>query len=217
MYRTITIAVFIATFGGIALSCMIWPCRRCWKNPLKKLVQLFTMLFLDQKLSLTGAIRKLVFLVTLFCFVVLIITGFYRPLVHNEHISGYLMMIHATFAAVFALFLAIAVVMWAGKCRFCACDWPWAKRLIERVTLVRIEDCKDTSCSGGVLQKITFWLIAFLSLPLILSVILSMLPLAGTHWQEILACMHRYVAVAFAAVGIVHLHLMARAQAKKSS
>ena len=214
MYREISIVVLIATFGGIALSCIVSPCCQCWRHPIKKLVQLLCMLFLEQKLSLMGALRKLVFLLALLCFVVLAITGFYRPLLLDEHISGYLMMIHATFAPIFAICLAVLAVMWARNCRLCSCDWPWLQGLIRRATLVKTE-CSEETCSGGVLPKITFWLIMFLALPLILSIVLSMLPLAGTHWQELLMDLHRYVALAFAVVVIVHIHLMTRVQMKQ--
>jgi len=214
MYRTISIIVLLATFGGIGLTCLVWPCCKCWREPMKSLTKFFTLLFVEQKLSLMGMLRKLVFLASLVCFVVLVITGFWNPLVHGEHISGYLMMIHATFAPVFAICLAVLAIMWARNARFCSCDWPWLQGLIRRATLVKTE-CEDETCPGGVLPKITFWLVVVLALPLILSIVLSMLPLAGTHWQEILMGVHRYVALAFAVVAIVHIHLMARAEMQR--
>ncbi len=210
MYRTLSIIVLLATFGGIGLNCLVRPCCKCWREPLKSTVKFFTILFVEQKLSLMGMLRKLVFLLALLCFVVLAITGLWNPLVHGEHISGYLMMIHATFAPVFAICLAVLAIMWARNARFCSCDWPWLQGIIRRVTLVKTE-CTDETCPAGALPKITFWLITVLSLPLILSIVVSMLPIAGTHWQEILMDLHRYVALAFAVVVIVHLHLMSRA------
>ena len=213
MYRAISIVAFVITFGGMGLYCIIRPCQECRRNPLKKLVQLFTLLFVEQKLSLAEVFRKLVYLLALLCFIVLAITGFYPTLVRGEHISGYLLMIHATFAPIFAITLAILAVMWSGHCRFTAGDWPWFGKLVQRVTLTKNteQQVKNESCLG---QKITFWLIIFLALPLIMSIVLSMFPYFGTYWQELLLDIHRYTALVFALAAIVHTYLLIRIKMK---
>jgi cytochrome b subunit of formate dehydrogenase len=214
MYQKISITAFILTFCLIGLSNIIWPSTGRLRNPLKTMVHLFTLPFFEQKLSLAGAFRKLVYLVTLFCFLVLAITGFYPTLVLGEHISGYLIMLHATFAPIFAICIAILAVMWAGNCRFNNKDWPWFQRIIEHITLTKSTEqpqSKET-CLG---QKISFWLIIFLTLPLALSIVLSMLPYFGTGWQDLFLFIHRYIALIFALVVIVHTHLIVRAQIKQ--
>jgi cytochrome b subunit of formate dehydrogenase len=213
MYRTISIIAFVITLGGIVLYCIIRPCKECRRNPLKKLVQLFTLLFIEQKLSPTEVFRKLVYLLALLCFIVLAITGFYPTLVQGEHISGYLLMIHATFAPIFAITLAILAVMWSGHCRFTGSDWPWFGKFVRRVTLKKStsQELKTECCLG---QKITFWLIIFLALPLILSIVLSMFPYFGTYWQELLLDIHRYTALVFALTAIVHTYLLIRTKMK---
>ncbi|MEA3226608.1 MAG: hypothetical protein U9Q07_11725, partial [Planctomycetota bacterium] len=88
-------------------------------------------------------------------------------LVLGEHISGYLVMIHATFAPVFAVCLAVLAVMWASRCRFTYADWPWFKRFVQFITSAENaggETVGESPCLG---QKVTFWLIIFLALPLI--------------------------------------------------
>jgi hypothetical protein len=47
-------------------------------------------------------------------------------------------------------------------------------------------------------------------LPLILSIVLSMLPLFGTHGQEIAMAAHRWTAVAFAVAVLIHTYLAVR-------
>ena len=168
-----------------------------------------------QKKSLVVILRMLVYLVALICFVVLALTGFYPALILGEHISGYLVMIHATFAPVFAVCLAVLAVLWAGSCRFTAGDWPWFERIVDRVTLAKSADKKAYSKSSGLGQKITFWLIIFLALPLALSIVLSMFHLFGTHWQEFLIGLHRNIALVFTVVVIVHTLLLIRASVKK--
>jgi cytochrome b subunit of formate dehydrogenase len=146
----------------------------------------------------------------LLSFVVLAITGFYPTIILGNHISGYLLMVHATFAPVFAVCLAVLAVMWARNCRFTGGDWPWFERIVQRVTLANSPDDDAPRKGSGIGQKIAFWLIIFLALPLILSIVLSMFPLFGTHWQEILLGMHRYTALVLAMVAIVHTYFIIR-------
>lgn len=217
MYRTISIVAFIVTFAGIALNCIVSPCACCKeyrRHPLKWLVGLFSLLLIKRKSSPVDVLRKLVYLLALFSFVVLSITGFYPTLVLGEHISGYLVMVHVTFASVFVVSLAVLAVMWAGKCCFKRGDCPVTRRLIEWFTGVKGPEEEAARESFGVGQKVFFWLIIVLALPLTLSIILSMFPLFGTHCQEFFLAMHRYVALAFALIAIVHTYLMIRSQIK---
>ena len=210
MYQTISIVAFLVTICALALNCIIAPCKECWRHPLRKVVRLVTMLFIEQKLSPAGVLRKLVYLLALLCLIVLAFTGFYPTLILGEHISGYLVMIHATFAPVFAICLAVLAVMWASKSRFTSNDWPWFQRLVQRVTLAKSTGGEDETESSSLGQKISFWLIIFLALPLALSIVLSMFPFFGTHWQELLLEIHRYTAVLFSLAAIVHIYLMVR-------
>jgi len=166
-----------------------------------------------RKHSLVVILRMLVYLLALVCFVVLALTGFYPVLILGEHISGYLVMLHATFAPVFAICMAVLAVLWASNCRFTAGDWPWFERIVQRITSVKSAEAKSKSSDLG--QKTTFWLIIFLTLPLALSIVLSMFPLFGTHWQELLLGLHRDIAYIFTVVVIVHTFLLIRAAAKK--
>ena len=154
------------------------------------------------------------YLLALVCFVVLALTGFYPVLVLGEHISGYPVMVHATFAPVFTICLAVLAVMWARNSRFTTGDWPWFQRLVQRVTLIKSTGKKAHPEGFGLGQKISFWLIIFLALPLALSIVLSMFPLFGTHWQELLLGIHRYTAVLFSLVAIVHIYLLIRSNMK---
>jgi len=198
MYQTISIIAFLITLAGIVLHRLVSPSHKKRQGKSKK------------KLSIVGVLRILVYLLALLCFVVLAVTGFYPTLVLGEHISGYLVMIHATFAPVFAVCLAVLAVMWASRCRFAYSDWPWFERIVQWVTLAKSSSEEAPSKSSGLGQKITFWLIIFLALPLILSIVLSMFPLFGTHWQELLLGVHRYTALVFALVVIVHTYLVIR-------
>jgi len=198
MYQTISIIAILITLAGIVLHRLVSPSHK--KRQGKSI----------KKLSIVGILRILVYLLALLCFVVLAVTGFYPTLVLGEHISGYLLMFHATFAPVFAVCLAVLAVMWASRCRLSYSDWPGFQRIVQRVTLVKGTGNETPYNNTGLGQKMTFWLIIFLALPLILSIVLSMFPLFGTHWQELLLGVHRYTALVFALVVIVHTYLVIR-------
>lgn len=209
MFQTISIVALLATFAAIAMHWILTPAGgpRC---PVTGGVHVFSLLLIEQKSSLLGALKKLCYLVAMVCFVVLAITGFYPVLVKGEHISGYLMMIHATFAPVFALCLAILAITWAGGHRFVASDCPWLMRLLRRCTRLRIPaDDRPWRCSL-VVYKLAFWLILFLALPLILSIVVSMFHLLGTDWQHLTLALHRWTSLVFAIVVIIHTYLAIR-------
>jgi len=124
-------------------------------------------------------------------------------------------MVHATFAPVFAGCMAVLAVLWARQCRFTSGDWPLFERLVRFVTLTKETDAASQRGKSGLGQKITFWLIIFLALPLGLSIVLSMFPLLGMHWQELLLSLHRYTAYVFSMVVIVHTVLLFRMKTKK--
>lgn len=199
MYQKIAIIAFLITLACIVLHRIVVPSN-------KRLPGNST----GNKLSIIGMLRILVYLAVLFCFVVLAMTGFYPTLVLGKHISGYLVMVHATFAPVFAVCLAVLAVMWSRRWRFTSGDWPLFERLVRWATSAKSPVADTYDQSSGFGKKISFWLIIFLALPLILSIVLSMFPLFGTHWQELLLGMHRYTALVFAMVAILHTYFIIR-------
>jgi thiosulfate reductase cytochrome b subunit len=136
-----------------------------------------------RKPGLIGSIRKFAYLLALLCFWVLVITSFYPVMVLKESIHGYWLVLHAVFAPIFAVCLAVLAVMWAGNCSFNENEKP-------------------------PMQKLCFWLIVFLAIPVILSIVLSMFNFFGTTAQEFLLQLHRYSALVLALVIIVHTYLV---------
>ena len=215
MFRIVSIIGFVVTFVGIAVCCIAFPCcKECGWRPgqiLRRLVHLFTLLFVEQKLSLLGIFKKLVYLLALLCFCVLAVNGFYAAVVLGKPVSGYWIMLQTTAGGVFAVCVAILAVMWARHHRFNESDWPGLQRILKRI--IRLKTANNIPAGKSRLgQKITFWLIVVLALPLILSMVSSMFPLFGTHWQELLLELHRYSALLFVLVAIVHIYLVIRAR-----
>jgi hypothetical protein len=209
MFQTVAIVAFLVTFIGIALHWILTPAGgpRC---PVAGGIHVFSLLLIEQRSSFLGALKKLCYLVAMVCFVVLAVTGFYPTLVKGTNISGFLMYIHATFAPIFALCLAILAITWAGSHRFVASDCPWLLRLLRRVTRLRLPADDRGWCCSLVVYKLTFWAILFLALPLVLSIVVSMFHLLGTDWQHITMTMHRWTSLVFAIVVIIHTYLAVR-------
>ncbi len=212
MFRTISIIGFAGVLVLIILHHLLFKCfKGCKCHPIdiiKKPIHLFTLMLVEQKRSLLGALKKLVYLLAIFCFVILVITGFYPRLVLDKAIYGYWMMIHATAAGIFSACLAFLAVMWAQQNTFNSADWPgllsFLRQIIKMPVLPIPQTRPDYSC---LCRKICFWLLVVLSLPLILSIIFSMFRLFGTDMQEFLLASHRYSALSFALIAIIHTYL----------
>ena len=214
MFRLVSITAFFVVLAFICVHCVVSAVvkRYRWRpiNIFKTLTHLFTLLFLEQKLNLVAVLKRLVYLLALLCFVVLVITGFYPVLVHGEHLSGYLLMVHATFAPVLAGCLAVLALVWADRCRFDKSDWPRPQKLLQQEPTN-----KQTGTKHQLWQKICFWLIIVSALPVILSIVLGMFLLFGTQGQEFLLDLHRYSALLLAVVAVVHTYLIIRTQMEK--
>lgn len=221
MFRLISIIGFGAVLVGIGLHYMalrrrssdvLWAgFRTCCMGILRGLTFLLTLLLLQQRLRALGIFKKLIFLLGLLCFVVLVVTGFYPPVVLGSRLSGYLRMVHVTAGGVFAVCVAILAVAWAHQHRFDRSDWQPAGGGLR---IIRPSAANEGPGSLGpgperpdLGRKICFWLIILLALPVILSIVLSMFRLFGTDIQEFLFHLHRYSSLLLALVGIVYIYL----------
>lgn len=214
MFRQISIISFVIVLGAVFLHGFIFPVsgERKWRpvDILKRIVHLVTLCFIEQKLTLIGALRKLIYLLALFSFLVLAVTGFYGQLVRGEEISGYLLMVHVTFGGILAFCLTVLAVMWSENCRF-------DKNYFPRLHKILNSHCEAEKPQERyeLIRKFCYWLIVVLALPLILSVILSMFKFFGTDWQQVLAEVHRYIALALVLIVIIHTYLLVRFKIKQ--
>ncbi len=198
MFRTVSIAGFVVLAVAIVLHAISCKAPKGAKSGGKCSAG-----------PLISALGKLVVFVTLASFVVLVATGFYPRVIAKEAISGYGLMLHATAAPVFIACLAALAVLGADSNRLNKNYLPWLNKLLNR------------KVGGGepaepfeLPRKVMFWLVMVLAIPLALSIVLSMLHLFGTHMQEVLADLHRYVALAVALLSIFSIYLAARSKSK---
>jgi cytochrome b subunit of formate dehydrogenase len=148
-------------------------------------------------------LRRLIYLLTLGLFFILAITGFVPVVFHGGHLTGVLLLVHATAAPLFALSLALLSLLWAHRQRFTEENWQTVKDLSARkhVEPDRLENLG---------RKICFWLILFFALPLILSILLGIFPLFGTEGQENLVLLHGVSALLLTITAVIHTSFLTR-------
>lgn len=214
MFRMVAMIGFAAVIGGILLHHLLFPCgsenRFAVGTLVRKKVHLFTLLFLEQSLNWGGRLRKLAFLLGLLSFAVLLLTGFV-PMLLGGRLAGYWLMLHATFAPVFIACAAVVVVTGAHQYRLLNKDSEHLADLCRHRKTNKA--CWLTDCSAAA--KVGFWLLAALSLPVTLTMVLSMTPLFGTEGQECLFHLHRWFALAFALAGFLTLYVLIRGEIRK--
>ena len=118
----------------------------------------------------------------------LALTGFWAAIIKAEFLSGFLLMLHCTLAPVLCLFLTAALIISAQRHCFDKSDWPLRQAVSWR--------------------KICFWVLMAAAAPVILSMVLSMLPLFGTVGQEILFNIHRVAALILSVSALGYIGLL---------
>lgn len=196
-------------FAGIVLHHLLFPCgykpRLSPDSLIRKIVHLFILLFPEQKLSLPGKIRKFAFLLGLLSFIVLLLTGFI-PLMSGSRLEGYWLIVHATFAPVFIGCTAVIALLGAGQYRFKQKD-------ITCEGIDGIRSCRPTQ--SVIALKTGFWLLIILSLPVALTMVVSMFPWFGTEGQEFLYVAHRWSALGFSLIAWIELYILVRMGIRK--
>jgi hypothetical protein len=151
--------------------------------------------------GILASLRRSVSRLAVVLFLVLLGTGFVPVVFLGEHLSGFLLVIHVTVAPLFALSLASLALLWAHRLRFDTEDWRVARG-----------PGKGRGAAGGSVVrcavKTGFWLVLFLSLPLMGSIILGLFPLFGTEGEELLIRIHGYSALVLALVALTQIYLL---------
>ena len=150
-----------------------------------------------KRIFIIDAASAFFYVLTLVCFAAMLITGFVPKVIFGESLSGYMLMVHASCAPVFACSLAAAVLLWVHRYRFARTDLHPFKGL-------------------AIIPRICFWIILTVSVPLMLSILLGMFPIFGTEGQHCLIYLHLLSATILTAVAVVHSLLLIAAKLKHS-
>ncbi len=193
-FRWIAAAAFIVVIGSIGLHALLFPFSASgrWRGMdiFRTKIHIFTLFFLEQKLNWIGRLKKLIFLLALLSFLVLLITGF-GPVFFGLRLSGWLLVIHATFSPILIVCLSLLALGWAQKMVF--------ENRMENI----VKGC--------------FWLLILIALPLTLTMIASMFRFFGTEGQELLLIGHRWCALAFGCIALIFLYCLIRGQIVKEN
>ncbi|MGA2497222.1 MAG: hypothetical protein ABSH20_05750 [Tepidisphaeraceae bacterium] len=150
-------------------------------------------------------IEKLLYAMILLGTVGLAITGLGSVIGKGEHVEGWALMLHCTVAPLFAIGLAGFALSAAdrfmcpslgGSCcsKECAPEQGNASG----------KCCSEGTHPGCPMSVVFFWLALIAGAVVMFAAALPMLPLLGTHGQELLIKIHRYSGLAFVALLLPH-------------
>ncbi|MBI9070253.1 MAG: hypothetical protein JEY94_01560 [Melioribacteraceae bacterium] len=154
-------------------------------------------LFKKNDLRANGSTKRVFTVITLLLFDLLFLTGFFPVIFFGIHLSGILLLLHVAVAPLFAVSLMILLVISAESNKFNESEIQFEKGL-------------EVSKSG--ISKILFWLLAIVSLPLMLSIVLGMYPIFGTEGQANLLELHRYSVLLFSILVFLQIGFILRIQ-----
>jgi hypothetical protein len=154
--------------------------------------------------SLLTWLIRLAILAAMGSFAGLFLTGFV-PLFMGLRLSGYLLIAHVTFAPVFIISLTFLLLVRAQMHAFVRANAEWVMDLLGLPL-----DAPLAPEDRGLVTKGCFWMVAVLSLPLVLTSVMSMFPVFGTYGQEMLFQLHRATALVFTLFVVVHAYASVR-------
>ncbi|HNT36349.1 MAG TPA: hypothetical protein PKH07_15290 [bacterium] len=129
--------------------------------------------------------EMLLYIALVLSILVLAATGFWASLVTGHEMTGLVLMTHVSAGGAFAVILALFAVLQA-----------------ERSRMDRLNGLSGIAMA----RRVSFWALLGTGLVVTLTTMLSMTPLFGTYWQQVLYEVHRYGAVAAVIAALGHLH-----------
>ena len=112
-------------------------------------------------------------------------TGIGTFLIGSPPMTHWMLMLHVSFAPLFAIGLALVSLTWAARC---------------------VRSGAELGCAA----KGLFWLILIAGLLVMLSGIVPMTPVFGTDGERAMYFLHRYSAIVLAVLVLLHLITLSR-------
>lgn len=125
----------------------------------------------------------LLYSLTLLCIAVLAATGLGTFFFSSRPMTGWVLMLHCAVAPPFAIFIALLGLAWAHRSRFTHAD---------------------RSARFDTLQKLLFWVMIGSAVVVIVSAVVPMTPLFGTHGQEVLYHTHQVSSLVLTIAVVLH-------------
>ena len=139
-----------------------------------------------------GVVSRLIYLLVLLS-TLLAAASAWGPILRGQTMRGWALLAHSSAAGLLIVSLTSLVVIWAGGCRIAA-------------------EPDDRGRAFTLGTRLAFTLAAVAGLLVILSALLPMTPLFGTHEQELLIQTHRYAGLGLVLALMVHRYLLWLAQ-----
>jgi len=149
---------------------------------------------------LKDALRRIIYVFAGAFLILLALSGFAPVLLMGAHVSGMLLVLHVTIAPLFALSLCALALFWAHRLRFNRSD-------LQVVRDIRHHATPEEEPLTRFMLKCGFWTILLLSLPLMLTIILSLFPIFGTEGEAMLIRLHGYSALLLLLAAVAEIHL----------
>ena len=133
-----------------------------------------------------GFIEKALYGCAILSVLALIVTGFWDQLALKRSMTGYALLAHVSVGGAFTAILALVVIGWSDLNRFGRQGSPGGE-----------------TPEGA---KACFWAVVILGLIALVPILVSMLPIFGSHGLEVLHETHRYSALALSVAAFGHLY-----------
>lgn len=150
-----------------------------------------------------GRIERLIHLGSSVGFALLVVTSF-LPVLTGRPLGGWLLIIHVGASPVFFLSLLAGLLVWGEDCCYSKADCDWLGMALRHP----LGDPGERGATGRFdpVQKTYFWMAGVLGLVLLLTMLLSMVPLFGTQGQRLLLTIHRWAALVLLVLTVLHTY-----------
>ena len=162
---------------------------------------------------------RLVYLGTITGVGILGVTSLYSTLAHG-HMEEWFLLIHLAGAGMFTACLALFALTFAHRHRFAKqaasaeiVDTRLSRaqrshaRRVEKDDEYHVEKTPCPAPIGGI-TKLTFWLILISGFTTAATMLISMLPILGTHDMEQMLTLHRYAGLMLVVTMVIHFYLV---------
>jgi len=146
--------------------------------------------------------ERLVHLMLVASFLVLAVTGFSASIGWGGPMKGYVLMLHTTSGAVFAVAVGAMLITWAVDHAFRRADGRWIR---SGGCLSTRGDLPAGRFNAG--DKIYFWAAGTLALAALLTMLLSMVNLFGTWGQALMYDGHRWSTLVLVILTVWHAYV----------
>lgn len=151
-------------------------------------------------LSYLKLMRLMSFYSSAILFIIMALSGFLPFVSMGTSLSGLALIIHVTAAPLFCLTYAFYIILSAFQYKFEYDNYLFVFHRNSIEGSSEFEAAKD-----NVILKSAFWISAVVSVPVIISIILSMFPIFSTSGMHYLTDLHRYSVLIFTISFVINI------------